>query len=125
MVCTTDDLSSARNNTHAKTTLRQTETDAKKLFFGLKWDVCAYGKELENVFYDEVPDMPFYHYTGSETDSWDFSPITVALGVQTDDAGDKPIPTKQVVFDQHEQAEYTEKQEDDDEQEDDDVNKEL
>ena len=98
----------------------QTETDAKELFFGLKWDVCAYGKELENVFYDEVPDMPFYHYTGSETDSWEYSPIAVALGVQTDDPGDKSVPTKRVVFDKHTTTEQQEEEQDEEEEEEQD-----
>lgn len=59
-----------------------TETTEPELFVGLRWDVCAYAQELQNVFHDERPDAPFYHYTGDD-DAWLYSPIAVALRVQT------------------------------------------
>lgn len=58
------------------------ETREPVLFVGLRWDVCAYADELQNVFHDERPDAPFYHYTGDD-DTWLYSPIAVALRVQT------------------------------------------
>jgi len=59
-------------------------TSEKELFVGLRWDVCKYKDELENTFHDERVGYPFYHYTGQD-DTWNYSPITVALRVQTTD----------------------------------------